>query len=359
MKYLGYEVKPYSEVSSVYLPVIVRNVKPVSFEIEDTLMAIEPDPGYDEADYYSKHAYYYPLKWSILKSLFDNSGKKADDAKDKDYEVIDWKGDSDDGHYYKDGHLVIFNGDVFNPDDTASVGTVFHGTFTQVSELGFPVEVDPSATSLSSLFREMYGLNKIPDLDTKNITDMSRMFEGCENLTILPLYNTSKVTNIDQMFLAYREDEKYLPEYKEGFTPDSLRELPTYDFTNVTTAQRAFAGRTGLTKLGANIDFSKIEDATKMFKLCWSLAEINTDNSIDFSSIKKAKDMFLECKALKTLNLKNVPTVDGCAFITDDAFKKYLAIPETTTVNIVSHKTLTADEARKCEFGDKSVLPAA
>lgn len=347
MKYLGYEVKPLAEVKDVFMPMHITYVDPVTYEISEKTMFIAPDEGYDRDDYFSAHAYQYPLKWTGIKSVFDKTKLT--------YKSIDWEKDGEDARIYSDGRVILYNGRAFDEKYASQFMDTYKYPLSQISSIGFPLEVDPSATTLSGLFKGMVGLNKVQDLDTKNITDMSEMFMYCEYISILPMYNTSKVTNVNSMFESYdvRDD------YRKDFSPGTLRELPAYDFTHVTTASRTFAGRTGLLTVGANFDFSKIEDATEMFKKCYSLSKINDGNKIDLSSIKKAKDMFSECKALRSLTLENVPTVDDASeFITDDAFKTYLGIPDETVVTILSHKSLTAAEARERDFGDKSKLPA-
>ena len=71
-------------------------------------------------------------------------------------------------------------------------------TYKTITEITVPMEV--IGPSLQSLFRDCYALTAIPDMDTRQVTNMYFMFEGCSSLATIPDMDTRQVTNMLGMF---------------------------------------------------------------------------------------------------------------------------------------------------------------
>ena len=78
--------------------------------------------------------------------------------------------------------------------DTSS-GTDFGNLFFQVRGGFFPALDTSSATSMSSMYRETFGITELPTIDTSNVTSFSATWRSCNITTFPSFYDFSSATS--------------------------------------------------------------------------------------------------------------------------------------------------------------------
>lgn len=152
--------------------------------------------------------------------------------------------------------------------------------YQTVEEVPFEIEMVGSG-SAQHLFEGCFALTSVPNLDTRNVTNMNNMFAYCTALTSVPAMNTSNVTNMSSMF----------------DTCSALTHAPTMDTSNVTDMNGMFSGCGALTHV-PDMDTSQVTNMDYMFFVCTSLTDgnvrligkhpnVSTDSMISVSGLTR------------------------------------------------------------------------
>lgn len=112
-------------------------------------------------------------------------------------------------------------------------------------------------TSTTSMFSNCISLKEIPNFDTSNVTTMGSMFSFCRSLRKIPNFNTSNVTNMYRMFNDCT----------------ALKEIPDFDTSNVTNMASMFENCSSLKEI-SKLDVRNVINMENMFKNCCLLKEI-------------------------------------------------------------------------------------
>jgi hypothetical protein len=137
-------------------------------------------------------------------------------------------------------------------------------------------EISPAATSVSSLFNGCGSLERPPNFNTQNITNMNGMFIFCKKLQTIPTYNTSNVTNFGGMFrgcAALRTipllDTSKGTNFIQFFQDCSaLVEIPPIDTRSATSMQELFRGCSQLKK-APQLNTSNVTNFFGMYVNCF------------------------------------------------------------------------------------------
>jgi surface protein len=89
-----------------------------------------------------------------------------------------------------------------------------------------------NVTNMSSMFQNCYSLVSIPQLDTQNVTNMSSMFSGCSSLTFANLKNAKLAYQLSNSALLSKESLLYLIN-NEAATSAITIKLASYAYTRL------------------------------------------------------------------------------------------------------------------------------
>ena len=190
-------------------------------------------------------------------------------------------------------------------------------THETITEITIPMEV--AGPSLQGLFYEFYKLTSIPDMDTRQVTDMSFMFYNCRSLPAVPEMDTHLVTNMEGMFYGC----------------SVLTSIPEMDTSQATNMRGMFQGCKVATSV-PELDTSQVTNMEAMFQLCFELTSIpDMDTSqvtnmsymlydcvaltsvpeLDTSRVADMKGMFYECSGLTSIPDMNTSQVTDMSFM--------------------------------------------
>ena len=168
--------------------------------------------------------------------------------------------------------------------DTITRGSNSLGGWVKtIIKLRSPLTIE--GTSAEYMFYK-YSLNELPQIDTRNVTNMDNMFGHCENLTTIPQIDTSNVTRMNQMF----------------YYCENLTTIPQIDTSSVTNMDEMFNHCINLTTI-PQIDTSNVTTMVYTFSYCKNLTTIP---QIDTSSVTRMNFMFNDCT-----NLTTIPQLNG------------------------------------------------
>lgn len=195
----------------------------------------------------------------------------------------------------------------------------------------FVNEIKPSSTD-SWFFncKQLVEIQKIQNLDTKQVTTMYGMFWGCWSLKEVDVsgFDTSKVTNMNRMFADCQSITSLnLKNFDTRLVTDMecmfwrCKELREIDLSSFDTNKVINMGRMMeqcLTLEFVNIsslDTSKVTDMNRMFAYDSNLKELDISN-FDTSKVENMDYMFYTCSKLTKLdvskfNTSQVTTMEG------------------------------------------------
>ena len=185
------------------------------------------------------------------------------------------------------------------------------------------IEEPIAPANMASAFYQCTNLKeiqKIENLNTKNVTDMSRAFQGCEHLTEVDLsgFDTSNVTDMSYMFAGMGSEEYIeLDQIRawdlssfdtskvttmEGMFEDchwtSELKLTSFNTSNVTNMASMFQDVYRLDELDlTSFNTKKVTDMSNMFDSCYVTTIYATDN-FDVSIVTEDDSMFEGCSNL-------------------------------------------------------------
>jgi hypothetical protein len=196
-----------------------------------------------------------------------------------------------------------------------------------------------NVTTARRMFYRCYGLEEVPQYDWRNLLDAQSMFEEASSILTLPFMNTDKLTSAERMFYGATSLQQS-PELslnsattmKEMFYGclNLVRVNPFGCTRNVIDMTRAFSGDDALEKIDSSINFSSINDATKLtdiFKDCIELTYLRfventlsvsldvSDTNLDADSLESVFNGLVKYNGAK----ENAPTLDvrGIEAMTD------------------------------------------
>ena len=145
----------------------------------------------------------------------------------------------------------------------------------------------PTSTYKWFSLKNLTRIEKIQNLDTREVTTMYNMFAFCSVSTLdLSSFNTEKVTYMENMF--YNCDKLKSLKLGTAFRTD-----------NVTSMSGMFWGCKSLENLDlSHFNTQKIESMSYMFSNCSSLRTIYVSSSWDTSKVGASKNMFANCTRL-------------------------------------------------------------
>ncbi len=171
-------------------------------------------------------------------------------------------------------------------------------------------------TSLSGLFKDIYGLqeiNGLDKLDTTNVTDMSSMFYGRSGLTALDVsgFNTANVTDMSSMFY--------------GCSGLTALDIKGFNTANVTNMSSMFGGCSGLTALDVSgFNTTNVTNMSSMFGGCSGLTALDV-SGFNTVNVTNMRSMFYGCSGLTVIDVSGFNTTNvtdmrtmfsGCSGIT-------------------------------------------
>lgn len=159
------------------------------------------------------------------------------------------------------------------------------------------------------MFLNCSNLQKIPSLDTSQVTNMDSMFYNCSSLRKIPNIDTSKVTNTIGMFSNC----------------NNLKEIPAFDLSKVTGMNYMFSNCSNLRKIPA-LNTISVTNIETLFSNCYGLQELN---GLNFNSITNANYAFGEC-----LNLTKVQ-ING-TIKTNLSFASSSKLSHSSLINIIN-----------------------
>lgn len=127
-----------------------------------------------------------------------------------------------------------------------------------------------NCTTANTMFSGCTALQSVGNLNTPNLTFIVSTFQNCASLETVPNFDTTKVTNIQAMFAGCQELKS------EG--------LPTYNFSNVTSASTVFQNCNNLVSV-PSFNFNKATTVTSMFQNASSLVSIPAFNFSNVTAV--------------------------------------------------------------------------
>jgi hypothetical protein len=178
-----------------------------------------------------------------------------------------------------------------------------------------------NCTNLSQMFMYCYNLRKVIQFDTSNVTSFFRLHFNNSRLLEVPKYDISSATNVDNMFYFCFDIEYIQPWDLDNEAPSltdidrmfngckSLKNLPLTSMTNITSAGSTFFDNK-FKKFDLNCPNLTI--VTNMFQSCTELEEITSDFP---SGLTNTGYMFNSCFKLKILKPFDTTSVTNSAFM--------------------------------------------
>ncbi len=169
--------------------------------------------------------------------------------------------------------------------------------FASCTSLEYVEQFKPlNALTCKGVFRTCTHLEKIDSVDFSGTQSLDEAFNGCYALKALGnVYwntDTSKCASFYYMFNHCR----------------SLKESPTFDFSNAETISNMFANCTSLEKVQSVFNTSKCKDFSYAFLNCSTLKESPT---FDFSNAETISNMFASCDSIEEVP-DEISLKDGC-----------------------------------------------
>ena len=178
------------------------------------------------------------------------------------------------------------------------------------------------------MFYNCYNLINIPNFNTSNVIDMYGMFYYCRNLTSISNFDTINVINMSNIFY-FCHNLINIPNFNTSNVTNmhcmfmecgNLINVPSFNTINVTNMETMFYGCYSLTNI-PNFNTLKVTDMGQMFEMCRNLINVSNFNTINVINMER---MFNGCRNLinipnfNTSNVTNIYRIfDNCNNLTN------------------------------------------